>query len=162
MDNNKPTAIFLIGAPGSGKSTYSVPFLRMGYTLISSDYFIEQIAKREGKTYTDVFKDATKDANAHIDAAADIAIASQEFIVWDQTNMSAKTRKPKVDKLFKAGYNVIAVAFEIARDELDRRLTHREHETGKHIPGFVIASMLSNYERPTTDEGFVEVSIVTG
>jgi len=161
MNNTQPTAVFLIGAPGSGKSTYAVNFTALGYKLISTDAYIERFADAAGKKYGDVFKDTVGAAEADMKRELDRAITAGENVVWDQTNMTVKTRAPKVSKLVKAGYNVIAVTFEVPMSVIVPRLEKRAMQTGKDIPFNIVASMLSNYQRPTGNEGFSKINIVT-
>lgn len=153
----KPICYFLVGLPGSGKSTW-VAKNAPDAIIISSDQYIEQRAAAQGKTYGDVFKDEIKAATAEMNATLENAIICRLPIVWDQTNMNAKTRATKLAKL--KNYNVVAVAFEISQDELNSRLKKRDRETGKAIPGHIMKSMAASYQRPTVDEGFSKVIII--
>lgn len=159
MNTNMPNAIIMVGAPGSGKSTFVEKLVDAGYAYISSDFYIEQIAREQGKTYEEVFKEAVKTAEKMMLGRVDQAIEDGEPLVWDQTNMSVKSRATKIAKL-KKSHVLIATAFELSREELDRRLAKRVSEGGKSIPKFVIDSMLKNYERPTVEEGFLAVRII--
>ena len=156
----EPTAIMLVGLPGSGKSTYAnQPTLEKfrGATRISTDDFIEQYAASVGKTYGEVFKEQIGPATTWMSLQLAEALAQKNDIVWDQTNLTVKSRKPKIEKLKKAGYEVIAIAFEPTEEELLARQEKRLKETGKFIAPYIIASMRASYERPTTDEGFLLV-----
>ena len=153
-----PTCYMLIGAPGSGKSTWINKF-RAGegknYISISTDDFIEAMAKAQGKTYGEVFKDCIGAATTTMEHQLEVAVRNEANLVWDQTNMSVKGRRGKLAKL--KGYKVIAVTFELGREELDRRNAKRKAETGKFIAPHIVDSMLSNYEAPTEAEGFAEI-----
>jgi len=150
-----PTVYMLVGVPGSGKSTWLTNNVRQNGNdavwSLSTDDYIEDIARQEGKTYNDVFKDHIKDATAHMYDELKIALGEKADLYWDQTNLSVKSRKGKIAQVPK-DYTKIAVVFKIPdRDELMLRLNSRP---GKTIPDHVMNSMIKNFEMPTQDEGF--------
>jgi predicted kinase len=158
----KPHAYMLIGVPGSGKSTWAEPMLhREGPCLISSDAYIEKMAEAMGKTYGDIFKSTIGEATKWMETQLHDAIKSANKIVWDQTNLTMKSRRQKLNMLLDAGYDVTAVAFECPAPELERRRKERAAKTGKEIPPSILESMTAQYVRPTRLEGFTYVIIVT-
>ena len=149
----------LIGVPGSGKSTWiKAQNFDMARTLIAStDNQIETLAAAAGKTYNDVFSELIKSATAAMNHQVREAIQVGADIVWDQTNVSVRSRQPKL-ALIPAGYKKVAVVFPTPdKTELDRRLASRP---GKTIPGHVVQSMAANLEMPTVAEGFDEVKVL--
>ena len=162
MNKKTPIAIMLVGLPGSGKSTYTAPLLSNGFTLISSDAYIEAVAAQQGKTYSEVFQGTIKAAGDYMHSQLRQAIAAKEPIIWDQTNLTAKSRASKIQQLLQAGYEVDAIAFEIPPAELERRRVKRAAETGKTIASHILVSMAKTYERPTKEEGFNKVSVIKG
>ena len=158
----KPICYFLVGLPGSGKSTWSQNILNKfpDTVLISSDQYIERAAEKAGKSYGDVFQNEIKAATAKMNSALSSAVAEHKDIIWDQTNLTAKGRANKLAKL--EGYDVVAVCFEIPREELDARRAKRKGENGKDVPDHIIANMAAQYERPKAGEGFSEIRIVLG
>lgn len=158
----KPVAYMLVGVPGSGKSTWAAQLLEDQKTaLVSSDAYIERMAEAVGKTYGEVFQDYIKEATAHMKAIRDAAISNLQNIVWDQTNLTLKSRQSKLDVLREAGYDVVAVTFEIPDAELKRRREERAKVTGKDILPSIVEEMGRNYVRPTRLEGFSKVIVVT-
>lgn len=147
----------LIGVPGAGKSTWIKNNMWPTNTVIvSSDRFIDDHAAKEGKTYNDVFKDYAPIAMRLMDNQVLIAKANGCDIIWDQTNMSAKSRAKKLAML--DGYDKIAVVFSTPeKAELDRRLASRP---GKVIGDHIIKSMIDSYDEPTVEEGFKEIMYV--
>ena len=151
----------LIGAPASGKSTWrdmkqmDEPSIR----ILSSDDLIEFFAEQNSITYDEAFgiyaKDAMKTLNTE---ATTIAEANDASVIWDQTNMSIKSRKFKLEK-FK-DFHKVAVVFEQSLDVLVQRCWEREKEIGKHIPIFVIKNMLKSFEKPTLDEFDEVINVV--
>lgn len=159
---SKPMAYMLVGVPGSGKSTWAEPYLtRADVKLVSSDAYIEQIAKMMGKTYGDIFKATIGEATKFMEQHLNEAIGNTQTIIWDQTNLTMASRRNKLNRLIDAGYDVTAVAFECPAPELKRRREQRAADTGKVISESIIEQMTAKYVRPTRLEGFKNVIIVT-
>ena len=152
----------LIGVPGSGKSTWAEPYLtKDGFQLVSSDAYIEMTAKAMGETYGNIFKATIGAATKWMEERMNTALAGSQNLIWDQTNLSMKSRRAKLDRLLDAGYAVTAVAFEIPAKELELRRKARELSTGKTIDPNICENMAKTYQRPTRHEGFTRVIIVT-
>lgn len=155
----KPIAYILIGLPASGKSTWAKPMLESGeYVLISLDYHVEEYAKSIGKTYNDIFREYASTAEKQSKAVLKDAIENKKNVIWDQTNVSAKSRL-KICQL--KAYKKIAVVFQLPEDVHKERLAAREISEGKSIPEFILNSMRENFEFPTLDEGFDEIIEIT-
>ena len=144
----------MIGVPGAGKSTWvKNQDWALGLTIVSTDAFVEDYARSQGKTYNEVFRDYMPTA---VKLMADQVVFAREHdhtVIWDQTSTTVKSRAKKFRML--PDYYHIAVVFPTpARDELDVRLAGRP---GKHIPKNVIDSMIAGWEEPTEEEGFKEI-----
>jgi predicted kinase len=146
--------IMTTGLPGCGKSTYRKPF---AMDFVSSDHFIEEFALATGKTYSEVFSGYAKEAEqlmyAHL---GDLLHNDVRRIVWDQTNLNAKTREKKLAKFNEMGgkkYRKIALFFEP-----DMQLTLARNEErrafGRAIPQHVLESMYESITAPKKAEGF--------
>jgi predicted kinase len=151
---DKPKCYQLIGVPGSGKSTWiSNQDWMLGLTVVSTDMWVEIYAKKQGKTYSEVFKDYMPTA---VDLMAEQVVFAREHghtIIWDQTSTTLASRARKFNML--PDYEHIAVVFRTPEHkELMRRLMSRP---GKEIPDHVIASMIASWEEPTLEEGFKEI-----
>ena len=149
-----PKCYQLIGVPGSGKSTWvTSQEWAKDCSIISTDYWVEEEAKRVGKTYSELFTDYMPRA---VDLMAANVVASREMnndIIWDQTSTTVNSRLRKFNML--PHYEHIAVVFKTPEHkELFRRLWSRP---GKEIPEHVIASMIAFWQDPTEDEGFKEI-----
>ena len=154
-------AYMLVGVPGSGKSTWLKQFSDHGAVLVSSDQYIEEAAATAGKTYSEVFADEADRATVKMKADITQAIEDGRDIVWDQTNLTVKSRRPKVERLKQAGYDVVAIVFELLPDELERRRSMRKFETGKTVAPHILRSMEASYQRPTEAEGFSKIALIT-
>ena len=152
-----PKLYMLIGVPASGKSTWVRANVKPGSIVASSDEYLDAMAAREGKTYNEVFDKYIKAANQHVAVTVDTAMNKGLDIVWDQTNLTKKSRAPKLAK-FGDDWEKIAVVFPTPDDdEWKRRLGSRP---GKTIPSNILLGMKSSIQMPTRDEGFDEIIMV--
>jgi len=153
-----PTLFMLIGVPGSGKSTW-IRSRNHDAVVASTDDKIEAAAAAQGLTYNDVFDAEIKAANAAMREDVKQAVKDKRDIIWDQTNLTAKSRRGKLGQVPKH-YERIALYFPTPDgEELERRLASR---VGKTIPAHVMASMIASLEPPVPDEGFDEIYQVPG
>lgn len=154
--------IMLIGLPGVGKSHVRSKVLKEmewnnNVIIISSDDYIEEEARIQGKTYNDIFVDVVKTAESVTRSRASLAFKARRDVIWDQTNLSVKSRAAKL-AMVPEGYKKIAyVILPPSEEEHQRRLDSRK---GKLIPPGVIEHMKSQYEPPTTAEGFDEAVFI--
>lgn len=154
-----PILYMLIGVPASGKSTWikGQNFNFDDLVVISTDKFIDAEAALTGKTYSEVFQSAIKKATHLMAEDLKMAIQDGSDIVWDQTNLTAKSRAGKLAQIPDT-YHKIAVFFSTPDDaELRRRLDSRP---GKTIPANIVMGMKSQLERPTQAEGFDQIIFV--
>jgi len=145
----------LVGIPGSGKSTWikSQNFDWSRTVVASTDDYVDAEALRQGKTYSEIFKDTMPDAVRYMAKTVVDAVKAGKDIVWDQTSTTVLTRAKKFRML--PNYEVIAVVFKTpGKAELARRLKSRP---GKEIPDHVIRMMRANWQEPTLDEGFDQI-----
>jgi predicted kinase len=153
----KLKCIHLVGVPGAGKSTWiKTQTMLDNFVVVSTDNFVEQYAKEQGKTYNEVFDDYMKIAVRLMANQALIAQANNKNIIWDQTSTSVGARAKKFNML--PNYEHIAVVFPTPeKDELARRLASRP---GKNIPDHVMRSMIDGFVMPTLDEGYTEIVVL--
>lgn len=149
-----PELIMLVGIPTSGKSTYVQKLKRLDYwkdaVVLSTDNYIEEYAKRVGQTYNEVFDDVIPDATRELELQLNMAKENGKNIIWDQTNLSRKSRKNKLRKI-PSFYTRGVVYFEISLEEALERNKHRE---GKFIPESILKRMWHQLEIPTREENF--------
>jgi predicted kinase len=149
----------LVGVPGSGKSTWiKNQVWAKDLPVVSTDYFVEEEAKRQGKTYSEVFEEYMPIAVKLMTNQALICQANKLDFIWDQTSTTVKTRARKFNTLLSSQYEHIAVVFKVPEPaELTRRLATRP---GKVIPPDVMESMIKNFELPSMEEGFKEIWVI--
>jgi predicted kinase len=144
----------MVGVPASGKSTWiKNQIWALGLTVVSTDAFVEDYARAQGKTYSEVFDEYMPTA---VELMIEQVVRARELghdIIWDQTSVTIATRAKKLRML--PDYYAIAVVFKTPdRDILDARLNSRP---GKNIPTHVIDSMIQNWDEPELSEGFKEI-----
>ena len=145
-----PTMYMLIGVPASGKSTW-VETYKGDALVISTDNLIEEYASDNGKTYNEVFKGQIKIATKIAMEHAEAAFAADQDVIWDQTNLTKKSRKSKL-AMVPEHYRKTAVFFATPlEEEWQRRLNSRP---GKSIPAHILDSMVEMMEMPELDEGW--------
>ena len=144
----------LIGVPAAGKSTWIKDQIwALGLTVVSTDAFVEDYAKTQGKTYSEVFKDYMPQA---VELMAQQVVRAREHghtIIWDQTSTTIASRTRKFNML--PDYEHIAVVFRTPPvDVLKERLASRP---GKEVPWEIVQGMIDNWDEPTNEEGFKEI-----
>lgn len=142
----------LIGVPGSGKSTWiKSQTWALGLTIISTDLWVEDYARTQGKTYAEVFEDYMPTAIELMFDQVMFARKHGHTIIWDQTSTTIRSRAKK----FLPDYEHIAVVFPTPEPiELTRRLATRP---GKIIPYEVIERMIAEWQEPSLNEGFESI-----
>ena len=151
-----PTCYMLIGLPGTGKSTWIDHFYEeeQNQVIISSDYFVERFAHLCGMTYNEAFPLAMARGipDKFIRKRLNKAIVENRDVLWDQTNLTVKSRKAKMSKL--PGYTFEALVFEKPfQDTWEKNL----NRPGKLIPKNILNRMQQSYQPPTLDEGFIRI-----
>jgi predicted kinase len=149
-----PKCYQLIGIPASGKSTWiKNQIWALGLTIVSTDAFVEDYARKQGKTYSEVFKDYMPTAVNLMAEQVVFAREHEHTVIWDQTSTTLASRTRKFNML--PDYEHIAVVFKTPDfDVLKDRLASRP---GKEIPWEVVQGMIDNWEEPTLEEGFKEI-----
>lgn len=162
MKNTQKICYMLIGIPGSGKSSIAneIKSQYPDVVIISSDIYIDKVAKEKGLTYSALYKDTIEDAEKWASKELENAIKNKKNIVWDQTNVFESARKKKITRMHQNKYEVIAMSLELTTEELNKRHTKRKNEGGKYISYKIIQNMIENYTRPHYGEGFVEIYLV--
>lgn len=145
--------ILLTGLPGSGKTTWTSKFLgsHPDFISLSTDAIFEEYAEKNGKTYSEAFKDLKfSSVEQEFYGRMSLALFEGKNIVWDQTNLTEASRTTKLNRI-PPGYKVYSVFFEVSEEVLEKRLASRP---GKDIPKYVVDTMRKIYVRPENTEGF--------
>jgi predicted kinase len=147
--------VMLCGLPTSGKSTYVKNLLSksewVNAVVLSTDNYIQKVAEEQDKTYNDVFDNYISEATDFMWEQLKFATFEGKDIIWDQTNLTRKTRKKKTSQVSNNTYHKFAIYFEISLKEALKRNKQRE---GKFIPEKVLTSMYHSFEIPNNTEDF--------
>jgi tRNA uridine 5-carbamoylmethylation protein Kti12 len=170
-----PTLHMLIGPPCSGKTTWVKEYKALleeqdswyeppeGPTILSTDNFLDRIAEAKDITYTEAFDHFYKNAEEHMWETLNDHLNRDpdEYgwsdIIWDQTNLSRKSRAKKLlrfkgqDKFWYWRFEA-HVFYPPIRTVLER--LEVRNQGPKFIPPDVVNKMYYNYEEPTLSEGF--------
>lgn len=150
IPQNRNAAIFMIGPPASGKSTWGKNFAqKVGAVYVSSDELRAKLGKGE----------SDQSINAQVFMVAkqrvERALSQGKHVVIDATNINRGTRKTFMKPAKDHGAYTIAVAFEVPRDELLKRDAQRE----RHVGPDVIDKYIKDYQRPVIGDEFDKVII---
>lgn len=153
----------LIGVPYSGKSTWTENYFKSlspgeseNWRTYSTDWVIENICSLYNVEYGETFRLLYDFSEYMNNKWVSGDIKAKRNIVWDQTNLTKKSRKHKL-KLF-ADYDERVAVYFIApnKDVLSERINGRT----KKVPMHVIEDMLKRIELPELEEGFTDILTV--
>jgi protein phosphatase len=149
------TLYLTIGAPGSGKSTYSKNFIKdKDIEYLSSDELRAQLGKDESD------QTVTGQVFDHIKKKVVEYLEMGDSVLIDATNINKKDRKYYIDTAKRNNATVIGLVCHATKDELIERNIKRGESGGRNVPVWVIEKMLNKYEPPTTEEGFDKIIYV--
>lgn len=141
--DKKKALIILVGPPASGKSTWGKKFAQeKGLTYVSTDELRAEFGTGEDD------QTASGKAFAIGRYRVSTALSAGKSVMIDATNVDHKARKGwiKIGRLQDA--YIIAITFEVPKEELYRRDAQRN----RHVGNEVIDRFYAKYSRPTTEE----------
>jgi predicted kinase len=146
--NGKPTFRIMVGAPGSGKSTWAK-------ALAEKDPNIVRVCP------DDCRRAISGDSNNQAVSYPAFCMAKDQIrkaltegksIVFDATNMFRKARKDFINIARENGAKVVAEVFECDKATLLARNAKRGLEGGRNVSEAVIDNFLGKYQRPEKPE----------
>lgn len=152
----QPKVIVMIGAPGSGKSTFAKKMLQKNpsFKYLSSDALRAEFGSgEEDQSVTPLVFSTLKRRLDH-------CLRRNENVIVDATSMNAKDRKDYIVAAKQFNASVVAYAFVCDKKTLIERNQKRGAGGGRNVPEFVIDKMLAKYQPPTAQEGFDEIYFV--
>ena len=173
MDKDQcPEIIFLIGPPGSGKSTWLEKYFAMlartrapehipTYAIISTDRMVEERMAEHGCDYTTAFAMVPKEESDQMCFNKLYGCLKNNYhIIVDQTNVDKTTRASKL-ALVPDNYFKRAIVFKLPQEVVMQRINAPERlAAGKVIPDFVMQKMFDTFEDPDLTE-FDEIQYIT-
>lgn len=141
--DKKKALIILVGPPASGKSTWGQKFAEDNKVVyVSTDAIRKEIGS--GEADQSVSAAAFGIARQRVSAA----LGAGKSAMIDATSVNRKARRDWINLGRGHGAYIIAVAFEVSRNELLRRDAQRERHVGEEV----IDRFINKYARPTSDE----------
>ncbi len=138
----------LVGAPGSGKSTF-------GRALVTQDPRFTRVCPDDCRRA--ICGDSNNQAVSYpafcmAKSQMRTALAAGKCVVFDATNMHRKGRKDFIKLARENGAKVVAQVFECDKATLLARNAKRGLEGGRNVSEKVIDDMLGRYQRPDKTE----------
>lgn len=153
---DKLTVWIMVGAPGSGKSTFA-------NTLIEGDANIVKVCpddNRRALSGDSNNQSVSPQAFAMAKSQVGRALDAGKNVIFDATNMYRKTRKDFINIARSRGAQVIAMVCECDKATLLARNAKRGAQGGRNVSEEVIDKMLARYERPDETE-FDKVTFIS-
>jgi predicted kinase len=158
ISDDAPTCFILIGASGSGKSTFlNNPKYRTESSAVYSwdtlrlRWYGDDSIEDPKEYYQAAFLASTEDStfNTNSQKAFLELLVKKVDVFVDNTNISTKRRHFFIDAAKHKGYKVVAVLFPISIDELYVRHTNR---LDKHVPWGTVKQMFMSIQMPSYGE----------
>lgn len=149
-------SLLLCGPPGCGKTTFAQKFLPAPFIRLSLDDIILTEAKKQGKTYPELFNDFVNEASEILQARIELCVEKKLSHYIDMTNCTEGSRKSKLNKLSEDFYKIGIYFPSYNSDILNKRVNSRASQTDLNhtVPFKVIQSMSNIYKEPSKKEGF--------
>jgi len=144
------TLYICIGVPGCGKSTWTENFRKEKFSseVINMDNIRFQVTGN----HSDQSKNGLVAAKA-MEALKKSMLMGVRNIIWDNTTLSVKYRKPLVSLAKENGYNVVAVFFEVPLEVAKQRNSART----RVVPVDALDRMFASIAAPSLEEGFTDI-----
>lgn len=152
----KKILIMMIGAPGSGKSTYVSNNLKDGQIWISRDAIRYSMVKEN----EDYFSKENEVINTFIQSINKCLSPKSSYthIIADATHLSPKSRGVVLNQITEHYDELIGVYFDIPLEVVQKRNAQRQGR--ERVPAAIVANMYRSMRIPTRDEGFTSVFII--
>ena len=142
--------IFLVGLPGSGKSTYAEKYLSASCEILSSDKLRKELLKdvNNQKHNFFIFNTLYKRARKFLKQGKDVVI--------DATNVDFLERVKNLKRFEDLNIKKVAIVFKTPFEECVKRDVMRKRTVGEDV----IKHFQAKFIIPTKEEGFDEIIFI--
>lgn len=148
------TLYMMMGAPGSGKSSWVEAHLNpLQATWVSRDAIRFTMVKEEEEYFSkekEVFAEYVRRINALLE--------DDYNVIADATHLTAASRNKLISKISAPNVSLCAVWINTPLETCIERNENRKG-TRSYVPVDVIQKMYKYFEKPTTEEGFNSIYI---
>lgn len=144
--------IIMVGNIGSGKSTLTKQYIKEGYVAISRDSLRYMIGAGEYVFDKQLEKGIKKSSLLCLEEFMKLGVD----IVWDECNMTVKTRRNPILIAKKYNYTITCVLFPKFSQSfcVKRRMTNPHGQPNSELWKMVWEQFDIAYEEPSLEEGF--------
>lgn len=142
--------IFLVGLPGSGKSTYANKYLSKDCEILSSDRLRKQLLKDVNNQNHNSFI-----FNTLFNKAKEFLKLGKNVVI-DATNVDYLERTRSLKRFEDLKVKRIAIVFKTPVEECIKRDSMRERTVGENV----IKHFQTKFVMPTIQEGFDEIIFI--
>lgn len=148
------TLFILMGAPGSGKSTWAGNnAASLGVDVISRDMIRFSLVKEDEPYFSkekDVYKEFIKRIN-------DLLLEDKDVFA-DATHLTSASRNKLINSITAPSVKLCGIWL---KSSLEECLEHNENRKGTrgYVPPEQIEKMYKSFEKPTFEEGFYSIYI---
>lgn len=166
-NNNKPEAIFLIGLPSSGKSTWIKKNIDSKfYSIICRDEIVEEVADDNNLDYNDMYNDNSEFIKSLNEIVSKLllnqlftALNQNQNIIIDMLNINKKSRKGFFKIINDYNYKIKAIVFEVDDIDLLKKVANKRSDelNDKYFKSETLDELKNRYTEPIKEEGFDEI-----
>lgn len=163
----KRNFIVLSGIPGTGKSTLrkNLETVVPNLFVYSTDDLIDDYARKNNKTYSEVWEEYVSEATSIANNDIQDAIRNGKNIIIDKTNLTPKSRKKFISQLSPKDWNFqcIQIIKPQSSEDLDilkERLRIRGEKEGKIINEELLKVFIRDFTLVTEEEVFSDYIIL--
>lgn len=153
MSKKNPQLLILIGAPGSGKSSFAKFFLRTeeNWTRVCRDDF--RAMQFQGTRGSERIESILTSA---VESCVETFLLKKWNVLIDATHCKKEYINQYI-KRFSHLADIYFKVFDMPLEELEKRCVERELQTGKHIPKNVIQKFVNELENLKTHFDFTPI-----
>lgn len=142
------TCYFLIGLPGSGKTTFAN---QTGLDRVSTNDVVEELSEKRNELFRDNFESKFLIAKRKAKNEKKRFVAEGKDFVWDQTNVFSTKIEGSLQYLKSRDYTVYAIFFNRPLNEVMSE-NEKRIVSGRDTPNKTLQEMIEQYKSLTPEK----------